>query len=159
MAMLARKHALSPPITGLCLLIPAVTDNRAVPPEYAPLHSYVQNAEAPILGQDAVDLFMSNYTPDVHSPLYNVLGDLSRTGDWSGLPARVFFQVAGMDPLRDEALIFERELRTKAGVETKLEVYKGLPHSFYTALPTLKSSKRFVDDTTRGVGWLLGKEY
>ena len=42
-----------------------------------------------------------------------------------GLPP-AFLQVCGLDPLRDDGLIYEKVLR-EAGVPTKLEVYGCLP--------------------------------
>lgn len=67
----------------------------------------------------------------------------------------VFLQICGMDPFRDEGLLFEELLRTTANVKTRLEVYAGLPHAFWTALPQLSSSKMFNEDTLSGVQWLL----
>lgn len=39
-----------------------------------------------------------------------------------------YLQVCGLDPLRDEALIYGRVLREEAGVKTKIDIYKGLGH-------------------------------
>lgn len=51
------------------------------------------------------------------------------------------FHVAGMDCLRDEALLFEEKLR-KAGVRTTLKTYPGFPHAF-NMLPQLKESGKW----------------
>jgi acetyl esterase/lipase len=58
---LARDEKLSPPITGLSLLIPAVADHtlKHVDEEYAKeIKSYEQNKDAPILSLQSVELFM-----------------------------------------------------------------------------------------------------
>jgi len=60
-----------------------------------------------------------------------------------------------MDPLRDEGLIYERELREECGVKTRLDMYPGLPHGFRTFFPSLKSCHKMIDDTLKGVEWLL----
>lgn len=60
-----------------------------------------------------------------------------------------------MDPLRDEGLIYERELREECGVKTRLDMYPGLPHGFWSFFPTLKSCQKLIDDTLKGVEWLL----
>jgi acetyl esterase/lipase len=39
-----------------------------------------------------------------------------------------YLQVAGLDPLRDEALIYEHVLREENGVQTKMDVYDGYGH-------------------------------
>lgn len=62
-----------------------------------------------------------------------------------------------MDPLRDDALIYETVLR-KAGRKTRIDVYPGLVHGGWAFFPTLSASKRANEDIIAGLGWLLGKE-
>ena len=76
----------------------------------------------------------------------------------TGLPP-AYLQVAGIDPLRDEALIYERVLREEAGVETRLDLYPFLGHYFWTNFPYLEQSTQFVRDTLEGVRWLLAHSY
>jgi acetyl esterase/lipase len=59
-----------------------------------------------------------------------------------------------MDPLRDEAIIFERRLK-QHGTKTKMDIYPGVPHGFWSFFPTMGLSTKFVQDTTKGMGWLL----
>lgn len=66
-----------------------------------------------------------------------------------------YLQVCGLDPLRDEGLIYERVLREEASVKTKIDMYKGLGHYFWTNFPELEMSKTFVEDTVKGMRWLL----
>jgi acetyl esterase/lipase len=66
-----------------------------------------------------------------------------------------YLQVCGADPLRDEALIYERVLREEEGLATKVDVYPGLPHGFWSVFPTIESSKKFVEESVKGVQWLL----
>lgn len=111
-----------------------------------------RNKNAPILSQAAMDLFTSNYISkeEEGNPIFSPL--LWKTGH-ANLPAS-YFQICGQDPLRDEALIAERILREE-GVKTKVEVYPGQPHGFHSVAPTIKGSKKFVDDSVKGVKWLL----
>ncbi len=60
-----------------------------------------------------------------------------------------------MDPVRDEGLIYERILREECGVKTRVDMYPGLPHLFWSFYPDLKRSRKLVDDTLEGVQWLL----
>lgn len=60
-----------------------------------------------------------------------------------------------MDPLRDEAFIYEEILRTDNGIKTKVDVYPGLPHGFWGSFPEAKFSKDFQQDCVGGMKWLL----
>ena len=63
-----------------------------------------------------------------------------------------------MDPLRDDALIYERVLREEYGIKTKRDIYPGLPHGFGASFPMLKSADKFRKDMVEGMGWLLGRK-
>jgi acetyl esterase/lipase len=155
MAHLCRDEKLSPPITGCLLMIPFYCYHKAIPESYkADYKSWEQNSHAPILTEKATMLFMDNYCPDEEKrgdPMLSV--SLWPTGH-AGLPPS-YFQICGQDPLRDEALIVEREMREKEGIKTKVDVYPGLPHGFWSIMPTLKASQKFVADSVEGVRWLL----
>ena len=154
-AHLCRDEKMSPPITGCHLMIPFYCYHENIPESYKPDYkSWEQNAEAPILTQKACNLFMNNYLPsesERSDPLFSV--SLWKTGH-GGLPPS-YFQICGQDPLRDEALIVERAMREKEGIKTKVDVYPGLPHGFWSIAPTMKASERFVNDSVEGVKWLL----
>jgi acetyl esterase/lipase len=68
----------------------------------------------------------------------------------------VYLKVCGLDPLRDEALIFEKRLRD-ANIPTRLDIYPGLPHSFTTTFPQLSASQKSFQDTVDGISWLLSQ--
>ncbi|KAE9976275.1 hypothetical protein BLS_002149 [Venturia inaequalis] len=151
---LARDEKLSPPITGVSLMIPLLTDYtlKEFPEEYKhEIVSYEQNGTAPFLGLASLKMFLDAYNPDLKSHLFNVF---AAPYNFKGLPP-TFFQVCGMDPLRDEAMLYERLLREKYDTKTLLKIYPGLPHGFYGLASTLKSSGAFVEDTVEGMKWLL----
>ncbi len=154
LAHLARDEGLSPPLTGQYLAIPAVLPDDVVPEKYKEFYlSYEQNKHAPVLPQAAIDMFMNGYKPDHHDPLFAVF---NHPKGHANLPP-AYFQVNGLDPLRDDAIIYERVLREEYGIKTKLDMYPGLPHGFWGFFPMLKSSDQFRVDMAEGVGWLLGK--
>lgn len=135
-------------------MIPALCAKEAVPERFrADYRSYEQNANAPnvILSEKSMDLFTSSYGAERKSELFSPL--IWSTGH-KGLPP-AYFQVCGLDPLRDEALIYERLLREEDGVKTKINVYPGLPHGFWGVFPKLKASAKFVDESVKGLHWLL----
>jgi acetyl esterase/lipase len=151
---LARDEKLSPPLTGCHLMIPAVCNIDALPEKYKKdQHSWEQNKNAAILGRKACDLFWDCYVPaserdnELFSPL------VFKTGH-ANLPPH-YLQICGADPLRDEALIYEMMLREEEGLKTKVDVYPGLPHGFWSVFPTIESSKRFIEESVKGVQWLL----
>lgn len=64
-------------------------------------------------------------------------------------------QVAGLDPLRDHALVYQRILNNEYGVKTKVDVYGGFGHMFWTNWPEMEESHAFIKDTVNGIKWLL----
>lgn len=150
-----RDDKLSPPLTGLLFMIPAWCDSTCVPDHWKKDYgSMEQNKKAPILSWEAMDLFMNNYCPDVSQRKEPLMSVYLWQDSLKGLPPS-YFQICGKDPLRDETLIVEREMREKHGIKTKVEVYPGLPHGFHSVMPTLKASEKFVNDSVEGVKWLL----
>ncbi|GAB7350765.1 hypothetical protein MBLNU459_g1309t1 [Dothideomycetes sp. NU459] len=154
-AQQAQDSGFSPPLTGLWLCVPLVfADASLVPPQYRDeWFAHEQNAHAPILDKDAVDAVHRHLQVDGASPLYSPFNTKT---PHTGLPPS-YIQVNGMDPLRDDGLIYEKVLKDH-GVKTKLDVWPGLPHAHFSFFPTLNVTKSAIWDTFNGFGWLLGKE-
>lgn len=139
------------------MMIPLICAIDALPEKFRQdQHSWEQNKNAAILSRKACDLFFDCYLPvsERGSELFSPL--LFKTGH-AGLPPS-YFQICGQDPLRDEALIYERVLREEEGLKTKVNVYPGLPHGFWSIFPTIESSKKFVEESVEGVKWLLEQQ-
>ncbi|KAJ9644333.1 hypothetical protein H2204_001685 [Knufia peltigerae] len=149
---LYRDEGFLPRLTGLYLSIPSLLAPEAVPPEYKGEYlSRQENKDAPVLNSAAIKWFRDCYQDDPRSPLMSPF--VFETGH-AGLPP-TYFQVAGMDPLRDEALIYERVLREECNVPTRLDLYPGLPHGFWSWWPTAGFSKKQAQDSMAGLKWLL----
>ncbi|CAN9152289.1 unnamed protein product [Alternaria alternata] len=126
LALLARDEKLSPPITG--------------------------HTNDPVLKGIPPGMIEEIYAPDPKSPLWD---PFNHPDGHEGV-AKAFFQVGGLDPLRDEAVLYDRILREN-GILTRFELYAGYGHMFWTNYPELEESEKFVKDTLNGVKWLLGK--
>ncbi|KAL1887604.1 hypothetical protein Sste5346_010105 [Sporothrix stenoceras] len=149
---LARDEKLSPPLTGVYLNIPSLLAPQAVSDKWKSAYtSRNENKDAPILNSGAISLFRKLYEDDPLSPL---MSPAAWPSGHKGLPP-TYLQVAGMDPLRDEGLIYEQMLK-EAGVATRMDVYPGLPHGFSSWWPKAEFSVKQRKDTADGLLWLLG---
>jgi acetyl esterase/lipase len=151
LALLSRDENLQPPITGQYLCVPALLPSENVPERFASLYrSREDSVSDPVLGKLSSSGLIEIYRPDMQSALW----DPFNHKDGHRGVAKAFFQVGGLDPLRDEAVLYDRVLR-EAGVLTRFELYGGFGHMFWTNWPEMERSKMFVEDTLRGVRWLL----
>lgn len=155
LCQLARDEGLQPALTGQFLCVPALLWPDAVPEKWkVEYRSRSESASDPILepvkDPSVPSPLMKVLKPDTTSPLCSPL----LHPNLRDLPA-AYFQLAGLDPLRDEGLLYERVLREENCVQTRLDVYDGFGHMFWTNWPQLERSKEFVADTLRGMKWLL----
>ncbi|KAI1459952.1 putative lipase/esterase [Annulohypoxylon moriforme] len=164
LAHIARDEKLDPPLTGQYLCVPAImgfTPPTLISPVYRKeylSHPDVTTNIDPVLkinsgaqwAEMLHGILKASWTdPRITPFLYGGMENGHR-----GLPP-AYFQVCGIDPLRDEGLIYERVLREEAGVKTRLDLYKGFGHYFWTNWPQLQRSRELVEDTVKGVKWLL----
>jgi acetyl esterase/lipase len=151
LALRSRDEKLDPPVTGQYLCVPALLPDRNVPPRLEHLYkSRTQSRSDPVLKELPPGLIEQIYAPEPHSPLWD---PFNHSSGHVGAP-KAFFQVGGIDPLRDEAVMYDRVLR-EAGVLTRFELYAGWGHMFWTNYPECEESGKFVEDTLKGVKWLL----
>lgn len=156
-ACLSRKFQEAPlahPLTGQWLCIPPVMNNAGTPEKYKSYHiSREQNSINPTMPSAMIDAMIQLSEIDPNSELGFAVHSKTDVG---GQP-NTYFQVAGMDPLRDDGLIYEEMLK-EAGVSTKLDFYPGAVHGHQMMVGMLDIGKRTNIDTLVGFGWLLGKE-
>ena len=151
---LGRDESLQPPLTGQYLCVPALLAPEAVPEKWKA--QYLSRTEAH--SDPVIKLSKSGDTSarkealkeDPFSPLFSPL----LHENLNDLPA-AFFQLCGLDPLKDEGALYETLLREEHGTKTRLEIYDGFSHMFWTNWPRMQRSKEFVNDTLAGVKWLL----
>ena len=147
---------LDPPITGQWLGIPGILNEETVPEKYKKYFlSREHNKDAPVLPTAALDALEKHNGWNNQSPgRYPIL--FQDKVPFSKLPPTLF-TVDGMDPLRDDSLIYE-ELLKEAGVKTKLDLYPGCPHGHWAFMPGIEISNKCTADILKGLGWLLGKK-
>lgn len=159
LAELAKTERLRPPLTGLWSCIPVLfTEDQAsrntIPERHRNLwFSRQQIEKTPILNMQTARKLHEYYNADVQSPLWSPFNAASA---FEGLPP-CFIQVCGRDFMRDDGLLYELMLR-EHGTKTRLNVYPGLPHCFWTLIPYHEASKKFMTDIALGFAWLLNKE-
>ena len=150
-----------PDLAGQILIIPCLaspyTYDEGPGKKLAPgKSSYVENKDAPILPMKTVEFFTGLLkTPkadhkDTKVNIVNFTED-----DVRGMPPTVF-GIAGLDPLRDEALLYAKTL-TEAGVPTDITLFKGVPHGHRRFGKALKASDHWDECVDQGILWALGK--
>ncbi|KAG7090662.1 hypothetical protein E1B28_009761 [Marasmius oreades] len=153
LSWMAREDAFfkETPLTGQFLKVPSVIHYKAIPEKYkSSLLSWEQNKDAPFLPVQHVMKFLEFYNAPPADPRVSPLL-LSSHRD---LPP-AFLQVCGLDPLRDEAFLYEKVLK-EAGVPTRLVVYPGVPHGFDAMGGFgIKQAVKSREDFNNGLQWLL----
>ncbi|VUC29373.1 unnamed protein product [Clonostachys rosea] len=164
MALRSQKESLSPPITGQWLSAAYLVPFNQVPEKYQRQYiSPSENTNDPVLNglseQGELGLVVGVFGADIHSPLFSPMATAyyppAIKGPDAGFLAKAFIQVGGLDPLRDHNLIYEKILRQEHGVKTRVELYPGYGHMFWTNWPEMSASKKYSEDMIAGFQWLL----
>ncbi|KAK6525245.1 hypothetical protein TWF694_005391 [Orbilia ellipsospora] len=159
-AIIGQKYVaenLQPKITGLWTALPFLfpdDEGSLVPEKYKHLWlSRGQIIDCPGLNKPYLDKILDFLQPDYKSPWMTPFSP--ETNNFDRQP-RTFVQVCGMDPIRDDGIIYTKVLEDN-GVEVKLDVYPGLGHGFWNAFPQIEASKKYHQDFIEGFSWLLAK--
>jgi acetyl esterase/lipase len=148
-----------PILAGSILIIPCVSSPKTYdqgPGKKLKVSSYVENEFAPMLPKKTAEFFMSlleNGTPDLKDTKVNMVN--ASEEEVKGLAPTVF-GIAGLDPLRDEALLYAK-LLSEANVPTDIRLFKGVPHGHRRFGDALKASKHWDDCIEEGIAWVLTK--
>ena len=153
-----QEQPLTHPLTGQWLYVPSIMEStiveEKVPEKYREYYlSSEQQAKNPIFSKESREWLKKFAEWDALSPLRYAINSKTPLSE----QPRTYFQVDGMDPLRDDALIYDEMLK-EAGVPTKVDIYSGCPHGHTVGFPGLEVTDRANVDTFVGFGWLLGKE-
>jgi acetyl esterase/lipase len=118
--------------------------------------SYVENENAPLLPVSTIKFFYSllkTGTPDLRDTKLNIIN--ATREEVKGMPPTIF-GIAGLDPLRDEGLLYAKML-TEAGVPTDVNLFKGIPHGARRFGNLLKANKSWDEVHQQGILWALSK--
>ena len=153
-----QEEPLPYPLTGQWLSVPSIMESsiaaQVLPEKYRPYYlSAEQQAKNPLFSREARDQLKKFCEWDASSPFRYAINSKTPLSD----QPRTYFQADGMDPLRDDSMIYE-ELLKEAGVETRIDVYPGCPHGHAGAFPGLEITNRANIDTIVGIAWLLRKD-
>jgi acetyl esterase len=147
MAQLSRDNADNggPPLAFQLLWYPSTTLDPSLP-------SLTENADAPFLDREAIDVFMTWYASGVdmsdHTRLPATLAP-ANAADLSRLPP-AFIGTAGHDPLRDDGAQYAELLKT-AGVPVELCNEPTLVHGYVSFAPVVPAA---AEATNRGLAAL-----
>lgn len=143
-------------ITGQLLIVPVLIAYTAYPEKWkSQLLSMEQNKDAIILSKKTMNLFFDAYIGGKPENAFNPDFSPLLSPSFEDLPP-AYIQIAGGDPLRDEAFLYDKLLK-EAGVKTKVDVYPGVPHAFHAFAPTFEWSRNQDVDFKAGIKWLLGR--
>jgi acetyl esterase/lipase len=147
-----------PDLAGQILLIPCLANPYTYdqgPGKLLERSSYEENEFAPLTSKTTIDFFMSLLkmpTLDLKDTKVNIVN--ATVDELRGLPPTVI-GIAGMDPLRDEALLYAKSL-AEANVPTEIRLFKGVPHG-HRLFAQLKASKDWDECVNEGILWVLGR--
>ncbi|KAI7200852.1 hypothetical protein KC316_g4197 [Hortaea werneckii] len=153
LSLQARDQSLKPPLTGSFLCVGSYFNPSSIPEKYAPYYrSRTDEAclASPMLSKESKAAFDACHQPDLTSPLSR--SALNQNGH-RGLP-RTYLQACGMDINRDDSFCY-RHLLEENGVETKMDVYPGGPHSFWFMFGESELGLKWKRETQAGLKWLL----
>jgi acetyl esterase/lipase len=148
-----------PTLAGQILIIPCVASPSTYdqgPGKLLKVSSRVENENAPLLPKTVLEYFSSLLKagiPDLKDTKLNMVN--ATPEEVTGLPPTVF-GIAGLDPLRDEALLYAK-LLAEANVPTEVRLFKGVPHGHRRFGKALKASEHWDQCVDEGILWALSK--
>ncbi|EFQ90070.1 hypothetical protein CFE70_001522 [Pyrenophora teres f. teres 0-1] len=151
------KHL--PRLAGQILIIPplaALSTYDQGPGKKLKSSSRIENEHAPILPKKTMDFFTSLLKagdPDLKDTKLNIVNATEE--EVKGLLPTVF-GIAGLDPLRDEGLLYAK-LLSEANVPTDITLFKGVPHGHRRFGKALKASEHWDKCVEEGILWVLSK--
>jgi len=153
------------PITGLFAAIPAILHEGMVPERFK--QRFVSRQEnATDSGQwsglttATIQGVEERHEADIHSPWYspvNFDGKVPASFK-EHHPAKVFIQACALDPLRDDAIIYEQWIRETNATDVRMVMVEGHNHNSWITADFPGSERKMIREVSLdGMGWLLSR--
>jgi versiconal hemiacetal acetate esterase len=140
-------------IKGVAAVVPMVLHPSNVPDEYKSIYTaYEDNKDgAAIIDGISMSIYLEHSGAKLDDAEIFIGLD---TDNHKHMPP-TYIVACERDPLRDDALVLEKMLK-KAGVATKMDFYRDLPHYFWI-FPDLPEREQFIENLINGVKWLISQ--
>jgi len=148
-----KDSSLKSSIKGVAAMVPMAVHPDNVPAKYKSQYkAYEENAKGvPVIDKNSMEIFINHLGTDQSDKSAWVLLD---TENHKNFPP-VYLTSCQFDPLRDDAYVMEAALK-EAGVPTKLEFYKGMPHYFWI-FPGIPEAEGYIGQLLGGISWFLSQ--
>jgi len=152
------------PVTGIFASIPVIVHEDMLPERYeGTFRSREENSKGGGEGlttavvRDVERILQPEYSSPWYSPL-NI--DFSDPELRRRHPAKVFIQAGIRDPLRDDAVIYDKWLQETEVADSRVVVLEGMGHAAWISPDWPGSNKPAMRAASLdGMGWLLGREW
>lgn len=149
---------LSHPVTGVWLNCPMLLREESVPDEYKSVWtSMKENKDNPPVTAEALEAAHKGYQPEEKSRWWSPVNALPAVGSGgSANYPKCYITACGLDPLRDDAVVFEKMLAAR-GYQSKIIVFPDDSHACWSVMPFPTNSKNptMKEGTMAGMKWLL----
>jgi acetyl esterase/lipase len=146
-----RDEGVVPKVTGVVILAGSFCHPDARTEEMKErILSVDEVTDAPGLTRKSIDYFGSKYRAPPEDKRLSPLLFASH----AGVAEKAYFSICGWDPRRDEAIYLSQRL-SEEGVESRADIFAGLPHGFWATYPTLHVSKDWETKLIANLRWLL----
>lgn len=158
----SETYPLVRPLTGAYLSVPILFTESMVPPEYKDAWTSRQdNSQSEYPNVNAMTREMGCADSDFGSPWFSPINFFTREGSSSAKYPPTYLQATGLDPVRDDAVIFEKMLAA-CDIPTKMHIFPDDGHDalscFNLVFEPRSKNPNFSEETMDGIAWLLGME-